>query len=339
MDLEKYAAYSLDDYLEDDAFRHWVFQSDEQGNALWHAVFDRFPEQYTVAQQAQLILQGMSDHFQPTSLAEKPVDEAFARQLEKRMKAARQQHSTLHRRKTIRRQLSIAASILLLIGLVSWVWFNNSGNQLDSARTAYGQWKTLYLPDGSKVQLNANSEIKYAKNWKAGADREVWLQGEAFFEVTKDPQGASFTVFSGGIAIEVLGTAFNVHSRGEETQVFLQEGKVRLDLGEEEKYMTPGDFLAYSAKDGTVTDFKQAPEESHTSWKDGSLIMTDRPVEETFKKIEEIFGYQVVPVNPELLKEERTVAIPMDEINEAILILESIFQTEITLEEDRLIIH
>ena len=204
--------------------------------------------------------------------------------------------------------------------------------------TNYGEWRSIELPDGSKVKLNANSKIKFFKHWESGIDRSVWLNGEAFFEVTKDSKGAKFTVHTDDLAVEVLGTSFNVHSRSEQTEVFLEEGKVRLDMGTEKRTMESGDFISYSSKQKKITAFTQTSTELHASWKDGSLILNDKSLAEIMKKMEEIFGYKIVLQNEELLKERRTVAIPMEAIEVAIPILESTFGLEMKLEDNQLIV-
>lgn len=337
MDINQYATYTVEDFLEDPEFRSWIQAPDSEKDQHWQAVFDRYPDLVPVAGQARQILMQMADFFQPEAIRQQDVDEQFVQHLQARMKATKRGNTSSSRRRKLRQSLAMAATFALL--LLSVWWWQGQQPSLQAVRTNYGEWKTLYLPDSSLVQLNANSVIRFQSDWTAGADREVWLEGEAFFEVTKDAQGAKFTVYTEDLAVEVLGTAFNVHSRNDLTQVFLQEGQVRLDLGEEEKMLAPGDFVAYSGKEKTVKTFTQTSEELHTSWKDGSLIMRDKDVAEVVKKIEEIFGYQVIVENQALLGEQRTVGIPMYEIEAAIPILESIFQTTITLEDNRMIIH
>lgn len=339
MNLNKYAAYTLEDYLEDPMFRAWVFRQESQQAPYWATVFSRYPEQEPIARQARVVLLEMEAFYRPAALREQPVDEAFVERLKERVKDSRQgQSAVVHRSVKIKR-LAIAATIVLLLGMFSWLWFQDANQGMEVVRTDYADWKTLVLPDGSVVRLNANSEMRYHPNWEAGKNREVWLRGEAFFEVTKDSLGAKFTVFTEDLAVEVLGTAFNVHSRGEATEVFLEEGSVRLDLGDDEKLLEPGDFISYSAKSKAVKTLKKASEEAHSSWKDGSLIIRDKPVAEIVQKIEEIFGYEVTVKNKALLQEHKTVGIPMDRIEEAIPILESIFGTEISLEDQQLIVH
>jgi len=233
---------------------------------------------------------------------------------------------------------SIAATIILMIGIFWGYQYFLSSESIVTATTSFGEWKHVVLPDGSEVVLNANSSISYSKSWKKGNARKVNLKGEAFFKVAEDPQGATFTVSTKDVGIIVLGTTFNVHTRGDETKVFLEEGKVKLDLGNSEHLLSPGDFVSYSSAQKSITSFHKSQAASHTSWKDGSLIINDRTVEEIFEKIKEIYGYEVKTHDETLLKEVKTIAIPMDRIEIAIPILEKVLNVHIELNEDQLLV-
>lgn len=122
----------------------------------------------------------------------------------------------------LRRWLSYAAIIIALAGSTLALYWFNKGPQKKSpdllaANTAInevvarpGSRSKLVLPDGTQVWLNAESRITYHNNFNTD-QREVDLEGEAFFDVTHDAQ-RPFTVHTSGIDIKVLGTAFNVKS-------------------------------------------------------------------------------------------------------------------------------
>lgn len=340
MNKEKYTSYSLKDYLEDQDFRNWVFGSDKESNHLWQSFFNQYPEQKAIANRAKTLLSEMDEYFRPTELKNKEIDQNFIDHLKEKVIENRKTRQIKIRQKRSRQYLSIAASVLLLAGLFSWLWVLNYQQDIQTISTAYSEWKTLTLSDGSKVKLNANSEIKFAKDWESGENREVWLKGEAFFEVTKDVKGAKFTVITPDLNVEVLGTAFNIQSRGEQTEVFLQEGKVRLVMENEEEILKPGNFVEYSSAKNAITEFKEAASENITSWKDGSLILEDMPIGEILEKIQEIFGYEIIVKNKVILDEQRTVSIPIDKnkINLTIPILERVLDTEIEFKNNRLIV-
>ncbi|MEZ4772933.1 MAG: FecR domain-containing protein [Bacteroidia bacterium] len=338
MDVEKYASYSVEDYLEDQDFRHWVALAELEENERWQAVFSHYPDQKVIADQARLLLLEMKQYFQPDDMANKPLNQIFIESL--KLEVSHQQDAVIVKmqRRIFLKRLTLAASVVLLLGFFSWMWLGNWGQGMEKIATGYGEWKKFSLPDGSEVNLNAHSEISFASEWTPGSDRKVWLKGEAFFSVVKDSRRAKFTVFTDDLAVEVLGTSFNVLSRGDQTEVFLQEGKVRLEMGSEEQLLAPGEFISYSSPKKAITEFKKSSSELHIAWKDGALILKDKTVAEIFAKMEEIYGYEVNVNNPALLNVRKTIAIPMDRIELAIPILEKLLGVEIRLEDDQLMV-
>lgn len=235
--------------------------------------------------------------------------------------------------------LSAAAAVLLLIAVSLTLWVKSS-NQLLVHNTEFGEWKTLELPDGSSVKLNANSEIRFASTWVEGSDRQVWLKGEAFFKVEKKPAtNAKFKVVTENLQVEVLGTSFNVSSRGSRTDVFLEEGLIKLELGDREETLNPGDYLAYSKEEDAILErHNETTTELHTSWKDGVLELKDKSIQAILLKIEEIYGVKTKVLKPSLLKEIKTVSVPMDKLEVALPVLEGTFGTQIIIRDNELII-
>lgn len=115
--------------------------------------------------------------------------------------------------------VSIAASFLLIFSMYNYFSVNDI-----SIETGFGEQKEIALLDDSKVILNAKSTLKYnKKEWKKS--RELYLDGEAYFKVTK---GNTFTVNTKNGSVTVLGTQFNVNSKNNYFNVICFEGKVRV---------------------------------------------------------------------------------------------------------------
>jgi hypothetical protein len=101
-----------------------------------------------------------------------------------------------------------------------------------------GEHVICQLPDGSIVELNAESSLTYNPvTWNE--NRSVNLKGEAFFEVQK---GSSFSVISENGTTEVLGTSFNIYTRGEDYRVYCKTGKVRVATKKDEQIIIPGEI-------------------------------------------------------------------------------------------------
>jgi len=130
---------------------------------------------------------------------------------------------------------AVAASIIIAFGIF---YAFNIESQF---QTSFGEQLAVLLPDNSKVQLNANSEISYKSiNWKN--NRKINLNGEAFFDVEK---GQKFTVITEEGSVEVLGTEFNVISRAHYFEVQCQEGKVKVSSSftDDEVILLPGNAV------------------------------------------------------------------------------------------------
>jgi transmembrane sensor len=226
----------------------------------------------------------------------------------------------------------IAAAIALVIAAYLGVQQWSSGQEL-IYQTAFGETEQLKLPDGTTVSLNANSSLRYhTKN-----PREVWLEGEGFFEVQKKPRTkAVFLVHTQDLVIEVLGTAFNVNSRHERTQVVLEEGSVKLKLEDgQQEMMEPGDLIAYSKKEDKILERKKEVKTSmHSSWKDGTIIFNEIPLEEALQKVADQYGIQFKFSSDSLKKREVGGGVPMNNLKLSLLTIEKITNAEIEKKDD-----
>jgi transmembrane sensor len=131
--------------------------------------------------------------------------------------------------------VAVAASAVLIVATGVWYFTSNTADS-NLYKTGFAQTKKITLPDGSKVTLNANSELKLSADWSVKGDRQVWLDGEAYFEVEKkSATHQKFIVHTKDIDVEVLGTKFNVNTRHQKAVVSLEEGKIKLSLNGETK--------------------------------------------------------------------------------------------------------
>ena len=160
------------------------------------------------------------------------------------------------------------------------------------------------LADGTKVWLNSGSVLQFPTSF-TGALREVKLQGEAFFEVTKN-ENQPFRVHAKDLNVEVLGTAFNVVSYDDEQQaeVVLVEGKVKLSAEKNQKkkefgIMHPGQKAVYS-EDTRKVEAQEVDVEKYIAWRDGNLLFHDDPMEDVARRLSRWFNVEIVINDPEI---------------------------------------
>jgi ferric-dicitrate binding protein FerR (iron transport regulator) len=148
--------------------------------------------------------------------------------------------------------------------------------------------KTIILPDSSIVYINAATNISYNPG-KWDVERNLELNGEACFEVRK---GKPFMVKTVNGTITVLGTRFNVMSRGNDLKVFCVTGKVAVRK-ENEVILVKGQECSIEGKD-QLTGPEQVNDLKPISWINGEFWFANTPVFKVFEEIERQFGVDVI---------------------------------------------
>jgi transmembrane sensor len=167
-----------------------------------------------------------------------------------------------------------------------------------------GMITQFFLSDSTKVWLNSGSELQFPINFH-GNIREVKLNGEAFFKVTKNEK-QPFRVNAKTINIDVLGTSFNVVSYNDDpqTEVTLVEGKVNLsaEKGQTKKEygtLLPGQRSVYKEKSQEFSTEK-VNVDKYIAWRDGNLIFRDDPMEDVVRRLSRWFNVEIIFNDPEI---------------------------------------
>ena len=186
----------------------------------------------------------------------------------------------------------------------------------DSVTSVNVQYNTLTLPrgteynivlaDGTKVYLNADSEIRYPVTF-VDNKREVELKGEAYFVVAKNEQQPFLVRVNDQISVRVLGTSFNVTAYPDQKRIVttLEEGSVQVEYGEKSVNITPGEQAVYDKKNGYLK-VKEVDTQLYTSWKDGYYKFSNATLEEIMETLTLWYDLNVFYVNPEVKNLEFT---------------------------------
>lgn len=163
------------------------------------------------------------------------------------------------------------------------------------------------LEDGTLITLNKNSRLSYSDAYGKGK-RVVRLEGEAYFEVAKDPE-RPFQVDMNGASITVLGTHFNVkaNTASDEIIATLTEGSIRFEGADEKIILVPNQQLTFS-RSSSQTDIRQVDPDTFTAWKDGLLKYKSIPFAELIKELENVYQVEIRLGNAELAKSSMTVS-------------------------------
>jgi len=198
---------------------------------------------------------------------------------------------------------------VVILGVAFWQVSSKKGAVVEQAiafsemQNPKGQRTHIILPDSSSVYLGAMSKIRFAKKF-TGNIREVVLEGEAFFEVTKNPL-KPFIIRTGNISTKVLGTSFKVDAFvGKPIKVLVSTGKVRVDRHINHQIqpiamLLPGEMVTWNESTSkkilanvAVTDVK--------GWKDGKLHFDETKLTDIAQILERWYNVEINVANPSL---------------------------------------
>lgn len=204
-------------------------------------------------------------------------------------------------------------------------------------KTTYGQTSRIILPDNSVAILNGNSSLKYVSGWAKEVPREVWLEGEAYFTVVHTQNHQKFIVNTlDEVAIEVLGTEFNVSNRKTGLTVVLKSGKVKLNIDDSdntEVLMEPGDLVEFKENTGDYIQ-KEVDPKVYSSWTGEKLIFNNHTLKEIIEILHDTYGLEVEVSDPSLLSETFTGSVPNNNVDMLLIGLSRPFDLKVLREDN-----
>src|ERR1700754_836555 len=248
-----------EDLLSDESFLAWYFKTPGKEQQEWDSWMSGHPEQTQLVQQAISLLEA-------TRLEEIPVPLQQIATAEERL------FDRIERMRLplfTRRRLMIAASVAILLAAGLIITAIRS-SKAEAIKTSFGEIASRQLPDGTEVMMDANSSISFAGNWSEGTDREVWMNGEAFFHVRRTRRNSRFVVHLDHADVIVTGTKFNVINRHGAENILLEEGSVTLrNPNGRELQLSPGEFVDLREKSW---EKKAVQRDSLLAWKEQKLV-------------------------------------------------------------------
>ena len=286
--MKKGSDKSVVGLLKNEYFVRWVTDPNEESNHYWSKWLNSNPDRKNDIAVARQIILSAAYKNSPT-LAGSDYDQMLSRILEHSQD--RQVPPSFFRSLSFR--LASAAAVLLMAFFITMYGVNRKPvvkiePQLITKTTRPGQRLFVRLPDNTSVVLNADSKLEYAVPFEM---RNVALEGEAFFEVVKDP-AHPFTVESQGIRTTVLGTAFNVKAYpGEiENSVSVAEGKVEiLDTMGHKAFLLPNHQGVFNREQEQLLVGTFSAEKV-LGWKDWILVFEEEPLKDVFARLERWYG-------------------------------------------------
>ncbi|HVY75371.1 MAG TPA: FecR domain-containing protein [Puia sp.] len=202
-----------------------------------------------------------------------------------------------------------------------------------------GKKQTIHLPDGSTVILNNNSHLDYPTAF-AGKTREVYLTGEAYFDIRHDP-AKPFLVHAGKLVTRVLGTAFDIRAYPGDGSIQVTVTKGRVQVMKEDKSLgliTANQQISFSTGTGSFEQ-KTVDTRPLVAWKPEEVAFNDITMKEAARRIEQRFGYTVEFANPEIENCRVTATFSTDDMMDEILaVICTVTRSQYNIQNQKIII-
>ncbi|MDN5212933.1 FecR domain-containing protein [Fulvivirgaceae bacterium BMA12] len=321
----KYEQYNTIDFIKDEYFIRWVKDPDEQSEKFWKMWIAKHPEKREEVMHARNMIADLGYKHDP-KLSEHDYLEMFEGILKKsRQKSVKKPPLNAP---VLSRALKVAAVVILALGSVFTLMKLKPEGKPPTITTVFvskkspvGQKIITWLDDGTKVHLNAGSDIRYAEKFSDSL-RLIHLRGEAYFEVTRDTS-RPFVVKTGKVKTTVLGTAFNVKAYPDENKidVAVAEGKVKVENESSltttfQHTITQNQMASFDISNQLATKQEFDPNEVF-AWTKGIIHFNGADINEIITTLERWYGVTFVVNRPLNLDKDFTITYenkPLTEI-------------------------
>lgn len=306
----QYEDYTFAEFIKDDFFRTWVVAPDYENNLFWEKWIAKHPEKINDINKARKFILDLNyQDFYPMP------EEDFDNLHENIIRYQNEHQFRDELKKASRRGFSgywYMAAAILLIGLVTGVtYFTNEGELAGPQETVViyqtnetpaGAKKTFVLTDGTRVKLNSESSLRFPDEF-TGTYREVYLQGEAFFEVAENKE-QPFLIHSTDFITEVKGTSFNIRAYLDAPQkIAVVSGLVEVYVpGKKSTPVYPQQMATLNSENNgfEITSYNPVKE---LGWRQNILHFDNEKLSQVFEILERWYGVEMKINNATILDE------------------------------------
>lgn len=328
--MKNYQHFTVNDFALDEYFQSWILTPDENNEAFWKSWLNEHPEKSNDVGEARDILH----NFNLTKYTLPPEDvSALWKRIQQDKHGVDNQSNKPSR--NIYKWYWVAAAVIIMGVAVSLL---QKADSLHEYQTEFGETKTILLPDSTTVILNANSHITFNKNMNQEAVRDIWLEGEAFFSVIHKQNNQPFKVSTpGGVAVEVLGTTFNVYNRSVDTKVVLNTGQIRLSLPsvdqkENKILMKPGELVEYKKNRYSK---RMVDPLIYAAWTEKKIILNQTTLQEIIRMAKDNYGLEIAVQSEKMLQQSVSGSMPIGDKESFVNQMAKVFHLKVVLQENK----
>lgn len=323
--MNQYLKYRTEDFIWDDSFRQWVLTPTRESNLFWNRLREEKPELIGRIRQAREVVLALA--VQEPALSDQEITRLIQNTLSRSSVVSPVNDEEYPGTSPVsfyrQHWIKAAASIVLLLGI--GMWFRSQTTNLPPDVEAYQTEVTqmgsslvekinstespliVELEEGSKVTLLPGSRLSYQSTFRP-EQREVYLLGEAFFEITSDPN-RPFMVYANELVTRVLGTSFWVKARegSKKITVEVKTGRVSVypkpeqkaendnTLNSEGVVLYPNQKIIYARKEiRMLKTLVEKPEIVAQKPERYNFVYEDSPMSQVFRSLEKAYGVDIV---------------------------------------------
>ena len=333
--MNLYNINTIDDLISNDSFKRWILEKNEEDAKFWNHWLEEHPDELELVATAKVLIVSIIDTNEVSieEIEEQVFILRHAMQAYDRKLIKNETKNTNNKRLFIGSKRKVVQlffgknqwwkmAALLLIICGSYIIYSHSvstknilykyevfltetSNQGIEYKNSDDSARKIVLPDGSEVMLEVNSKLTCAKNFNADK-REVFLTGEAFFKVTKNPV-RPFIVYSKNIITKVLGTSFWIKSiNDKKVSVIVRTGKVSIfrpknfkeaDAGSpilSGTVLTPNQQVVYDVENDQMNKSLVNAPKSFDMVSPDSFVFDATPAVKVFKKLQDAYGINIL---------------------------------------------
>jgi len=331
-----YEGFTDQQFAEDIYFQQWVKYGADDMTAFWNGYLQLYPKQQpTIAGASDIVKAASAKEMNRGLTAEEKsiLKAAIYQQINPPIKQYfRFRHTSLR----VLKYAAVVSGIILLT-----ILFKNKKATTETfitANTGYEETRTILLPDSTVVILNAHSSITYNSEFANKPNREISLQGNAYFKVKKKADHRSFTVHANTVSITVLGTQFNVNARSRATEVVLTSGKVKVSVDDHSLppvFMNPGEKIQLDTVHHLFIKSSVNPL-MYAAWTEGKWHFSSTSLLDITNLINEYYGVETVYATERIKRLKISAVIPVMELASFINILSKTLDLKITEQNNQL---
>ena len=232
---------------------------------------------------------------------------------------------------------AVIAGLVISIAVVTYFLFNNNPGTVIAMVTiqANDAVKADSLPDGSVVTLNKHSQVSFPEKFSSDK-RILQLNGEAFFKVTPNKE-KPFEIHTNKVTITVVGTSFNVRSRGDTTEVVVETGIVEVTTGKQTVRINAGQ-KAITGTDENILQKQVNTDQLYNYYRSKKFVCEETPLWKLVEKLNEAYDVQIVFGNDSVRNQKLTTTFDNEPLDKILSVIKGTFNISATKEKGQIIL-